>query len=993
MNLFQKRTIYTAVGVVVAAVGFFLAAGGPVPVSSQTTSSACALTPGAYKTPLSSSVYHVSSDCTRRAIKDPNVFFSHYTSWSDVRTVSEPVLFSIRQHELTFLPWGPRRTYQNGSLLKQTDNPTVYLLSNGVLNPIASETVIGDLGLQWGWVEDVTSEVIGSFSRGASLTGATAYPDRLVFKYNNSPEIYTLERSTNGTLQKRYVATMTELTQLYRIDRIAILPPTKVFPDAPGSQTPTPTPAPVTPTSTTATTTIPANALPVVTLTTPANNTTITPGTNVIINATATDSDGTIRRVEFYQGSTLLATDVTRSYRITWRSVPAGTYTLTARATDNSGGVGISAPITLVVGTATPTSTPANTAPTVSITSPSNNSTVTAGTSVTISATASDTGGSVTQVEFLNNGSVIGSDAASPYSLVWTPGTAGTYTLTARATDNGGLSTLSSGITVTVSASTTVPPPTTPPPPTSGGSINTANANSPIGTNVSLFREWVSEFHYKDAFRRSRVWSCTPGPCSLDSNGWVRSLSAGQVASTIFFTGGGNFLDNKYPGGQYIVLYDGEGDITYNGTATKDTAASRTGRDVVNVTPVGSFGLTIRRTEASNPIKNIRVIMPGGECNDIFTYAASAAECNGTYTSFESSYLTQPFHPLYLSSVKNYKTIRFMWFMLPVPYVQPTRVTDPVEWSERPKMTDAHWTATGVPVESMVALANTLNADAWFNMPHLATDEYMREFATYVRDHLNPNLKAYIEYSNEVWNGGPGGYESAEYCKAEGTRLGLSNDPFQAQLRYYSQRAVQMFRIWNDVYGGRSTRVVRVLAGQMNPWTGVQIMDWQNAYQEADAYAIAPYFNTNPTDEARVAAYNTTQLFDYINSTLIPNVELQITGNAENTRTRNIELITYEGGQHLIERPGYENNANMNRLYDDANRDPRMGEVYTRLLTSWKNNGGHLFMHLTNVTQYMPGNVGRFGSLESLVQNNVPVRSSAKYDALQNFIRNNPRWW
>ena len=58
----------------------------------------------------------------------------------------------------------------------------------------------------------------------------------------------------------------------------------------------------------------------------------------------------------------------------------------------------------------------------------------------------------------------------------------------------------------------------------------------------------------------------------------------------------------------------------------------------------------------------------------------------------------------------------------------------------------------GVRVEYMVALANTTGADRWFNMPFDADPGYYENFATHVRDHLDPKLKSYVEFSNEVWN-------------------------------------------------------------------------------------------------------------------------------------------------------------------------------------------------------------------------------------------------
>lgn len=95
--------------------------------------------------------------------------------------------------------------------------------------------------------------------------------------------------------------------------------------------------------------------------------------------------------------------------------------------------------------------TPGNVAPTVALTSPSNSSSFTAPATIALSANAADSDGSVTGVEFLANGSVIGTDSTSPYSYSWSNVAAGSYNLTARATDNSGAKTTSSAVGVNVS--------------------------------------------------------------------------------------------------------------------------------------------------------------------------------------------------------------------------------------------------------------------------------------------------------------------------------------------------------------------------------------------------------------------------------------------------------------------------------------------------------------------------------------------------------------
>lgn len=92
----------------------------------------------------------------------------------------------------------------------------------------------------------------------------------------------------------------------------------------------------------------PVNQTPNVSITSPANNATFTAPALITINVTAADADGTVSKVEFYNGTTLLGSDATSPFSYTWNSVPSGTYTITAIATDNSGAT-TSAAITVVV--------------------------------------------------------------------------------------------------------------------------------------------------------------------------------------------------------------------------------------------------------------------------------------------------------------------------------------------------------------------------------------------------------------------------------------------------------------------------------------------------------------------------------------------------------------------------------------------------------------------------------------------------------------------
>lgn len=95
---------------------------------------------------------------------------------------------------------------------------------------------------------------------------------------------------------------------------------------------------------------------------------------------------------------------------------------------------------------------PVNQSPTVSITAPANNTAYTAPASVTINADAADSDGTVKKVEFFNGSTKLGEDTTSPYSYTWNNVAAGSYALTAKATDNGNNSTTSSTVNITVAA-------------------------------------------------------------------------------------------------------------------------------------------------------------------------------------------------------------------------------------------------------------------------------------------------------------------------------------------------------------------------------------------------------------------------------------------------------------------------------------------------------------------------------------------------------------
>ena len=183
---------------------------------------------------------------------------------------------------------------------------------------------------------------------------------------------------------------------------------------------------------------------PTINITAPANNAVFAvPPATVSITAAAADAGGTIGKVEFYQGSVLLGTATASPYSCSWSNVGCGSYVLTAKAYDDQ----------LVATTSTAVNIRVNNPPAVNMTSPANNAVYTGTPAVvTMTATATDTDGTISKVEFYQGSTLVGTVSASPYTCNWSNVAAGAYVLTAEAYDSDGAATTSTVITITVEA-------------------------------------------------------------------------------------------------------------------------------------------------------------------------------------------------------------------------------------------------------------------------------------------------------------------------------------------------------------------------------------------------------------------------------------------------------------------------------------------------------------------------------------------------------------
>lgn len=520
-----------------------------------------------------------------------------------------------------------------------------------------------------------------------------------------------------------------------------------------------------------------------------------------------------------------------------------------------------------------------------------------------------------------------------------------------------------------------------------------------LGTNLYGISDWSTEMPFIDAFKSSRKWmtQCQPNTaCSdswdtgeydkldLDEHGWVKSLPKPEDPPEYSQVGTLLFREvDRYPGGQYVVLYEGEGTIEYKFDAQKDEAASRPGRDIINVTPSWEgIYLTITATDPNktgNYIRNIHVVP----------------------IAYENTYQEEIFNPLFIERIKKFGALRFMDWMV-------TNNSKQSEWNNRPQIEDATYEVKGAPLEIMLELANRLQVHPWFNMPHQATDEYMRNFAQMVKERLDPNLKVYVELSNEVWNWM---FSQATYALEQG-KARWGEDKGDAFMQWYGMRTAQMADIWKETFGDQRDRVITIISTQ-TAWRGLEnsALDcslWvaegnKPCYQHnIDAYAITGYFDGSLTsDQHQKTVESWLNTSDGgVNQALTQLKQGGILKNPQNpqetqpdgilatidlfkyhqqiAQQKGLQLVVYEGGQHLVN----PNSEKLTQFFIELNRRPEMYDLYTEVLEAWKQTGGGMFMNFTDIGK--PSKWGSWGVLEHVDQEHSP-----RYDALIDFIEKN----
>ncbi|WP_404361155.1 PA14 domain-containing protein [Methylotuvimicrobium sp. KM1] len=310
----------------------------------------------------------------------------------------------------------------------------------------------------------------------------------------------------------------------------------------------------------------------------------------------------------------------------------------------------------------------------------------------------------------------------------------------------------------------------------------------------------------------------------------------------------------------------------------------------------------------------------------------------------------------------------------------------------------------GVAFETMIKLANTLDADPWITIPTAADDNFVEQLALLIKTSLKPTLKCYIEYSNETWNFAFPGYN---YSEAKARQLGLVGTWVPADA-WHAYRAVEIFKIFNQVFGEqdlrenrKQSRLVRVLTSQ-TAWLdrAKMVMDWKMpnngwptkgnpAYKFADAWSMTPYFSVD-TKTHPLESFSLNESFDiqvdninaFFGDSKNPGVVRNI---LKESKARGLQLVGYEAGTHLL---APQNNAELVAKVAQINKDPRMKDVYAVLLNHWNKifqeygvSSVGVMNQYTDISRY--GKFGYWGLLQSTYQDPA---TAPKYKAINDYV-------
>ncbi|WP_349294646.1 calcium-binding protein (plasmid) [Thioclava sp. 'Guangxiensis'] len=510
----------------------------------------------------------------------------------------------------------------------------------------------------------------------------------------------------------------------------------------------------------------------------------------------------------------------------------------------------------------------------------------------------------------------------------------------------------------------------------------TGNPNPTLALNLAALSDWSAALPFLDLMKTMRPWlgheAGNWGAQStadlveagiFDENGWPTEIPDGlSKIGTVWDWTASSAADPdlaEQRAGVYVLEYEGEGTIQLRGDVK--ILSQEDGKIVFENVSGNTWEMLITATDPEGTGAYIRdVTVVAQEHVDLFEAGAV-------------------FNPDWVALIDDARQIRFMDWMK-------TNNSSAVTAEDLVSGEDRGLSVTA-SVEDMVRLANEIGADPWFCMPHMADESYIRAFATYVRDTLDPALTVRIEYSNEAWNT----MFSVNSWLSEqvASEWGLSGQ--EARDAYYVKMATQSALIWADVFGEEAEeRLVNILSTQaLNTWRTQRLLEaeaWQDSEPESyvdpatvfDELAITTYFGTNPLNSATTRAEilglvnggdmagAVARVIELTQAHLLSSAETWA-AQAELAHAAGLDLVAYEGGQHIhtsFSTSGLSSAevTALQQVLTDAVASTEMVDLYAQCFEIWTEIADGPFMQYVDVAS--ASGYGSWGLYTSLMSQN-----------------------
>lgn len=486
-----------------------------------------------------------------------------------------------------------------------------------------------------------------------------------------------------------------------------------------------------------------------------------------------------------------------------------------------------------------------------------------------------------------------------------------------------------------------------------------------LGMNLAEVVHYGSQLPFIDVMRSGARWTGhLPGQWggldetalreagALDEDGWVIAVPRGatKVSTFVLFDIPAGMTSTA---GRWHARWEGSAYLGFSG-GVRDVRYGENSASFEYLPGQGAVTIEFRR----GSLRNLSVVHE----RHLAAFEAGAV-----------------FNPDWLARIGDMEILRFMdW----------TRTNNSTveRWEQRAQVGDYTWERRGVPLEILIRLANETAAEPWFTLPHLADDEYVRQHARMVRDSLRPDLRAWYELSNEIWNWS---FQQANWAEQQ-ARARWNRD--WAWVQYGAIRAAEAMRVVDAVYADAPERRVRVL-GLFTGWLGLEA-DMLEApdyraedpahrppHEAFDALAVTGYFSGELHNESRqemirgwlaeslaaarsegVAMGLSGAALDrhvsdhrFDRAIALAGAELldgSVSGNPENSVRDLLDrtlahharvaadygkaLVMYEGGTHVAASPADHGNAELIAFFEALNYSAEMGDLYRALIAGWQ---------------------------------------------------------